>query len=242
MTDTPVVARFEPNHEGRDFVVGDLHGMYPLLGDLLARAAFDRAKDRLFSVGDLCDRGPHSEQALDYLAEPWFHACLGNHEEMLLSALRGGDLHAVTLWSMNGGDWGLELSPIKQQRFMAAFSKLPLTMEIPHSALGRIAVVHAEVPQGVAWDDFTARLETGDEKLRNHALWARSRISQAGTRKRDEGVSGVVRLFCGHTILREPLLLGNVQYLDTGAFLGASGALSMVELKRGFPLLQASGQ
>ena len=52
------VARFEENATGRDFVVGDLHGMFSHLEALLNEVAFDESADRLFSVGDLIDRGP----------------------------------------------------------------------------------------------------------------------------------------------------------------------------------------
>ena len=78
--------RFARNAAGRDFVVGDIHGMFPALRELLARAGFDEECDRLFSVGDLIDRGPRSREALEWLAQPWFHAVRGNHEQLLLDS------------------------------------------------------------------------------------------------------------------------------------------------------------
>jgi serine/threonine protein phosphatase 1 len=60
--------------------VGDIHGHFQRLQQCLEAVGFDPAVDRLFSVGDLVDRGPHSEAALDWLAQPWFHAVQGNHE------------------------------------------------------------------------------------------------------------------------------------------------------------------
>ena len=45
------------NTKGRDFVVGDLHGTIHLLQVLLEQVKFDPADDRLFSGGDLIDRG-----------------------------------------------------------------------------------------------------------------------------------------------------------------------------------------
>jgi len=75
------VARYGINTTGRDFVVGDIHGMFPALEELLASVEFDGDRDRLFSVGDLVDRGPLSKHAPDWLAHPWFIACRGNHEQ-----------------------------------------------------------------------------------------------------------------------------------------------------------------
>ena len=57
--------RFERNESGRDLVVGDIHGMFPHLSALLAQLEFDESRDRLFSVGDLVDRGPASTEAVE---------------------------------------------------------------------------------------------------------------------------------------------------------------------------------
>ena len=72
------------NGGGRDFVVGDLHGHRRLFEFELEHLGFDPACDRVFSVGDLVDRGPHALETLRLIEEPWFHAVLGNHELALL--------------------------------------------------------------------------------------------------------------------------------------------------------------
>jgi len=56
----PLIKRHPCNHQGRDFVIGDLHGCLPLLHRLLDHVRFDPAGDRVFSTGDLIDRGPFS--------------------------------------------------------------------------------------------------------------------------------------------------------------------------------------
>ena len=48
------------NAKGKDFIVGDIHGHYDLLMEGLERISFCKQNDRLFSVGDLIDRGPES--------------------------------------------------------------------------------------------------------------------------------------------------------------------------------------
>ena len=55
--------RFERNARGRDFVVGDVHGHFDTLERLLEAVDFDASADRLFSVGDLVNRGPASERS-----------------------------------------------------------------------------------------------------------------------------------------------------------------------------------
>jgi len=97
---------FEPNIKGRDFAIGDLHGSYSVLMNLLKNLNFDQSVDRMFSVGDLVDRGPSSQKCLALLYEPWFHAVLSNHEQMMLEAFDGG--YMGNFWVQNGGAWGLE--------------------------------------------------------------------------------------------------------------------------------------
>jgi len=69
----PVVCWHPANKLGRDLVVGDVHGCVDALRYLLNEIGFDGARDRLFSVGDLVDRGSDSLAALDLLDQPWFY-------------------------------------------------------------------------------------------------------------------------------------------------------------------------
>ena len=76
-----VIQKFKENWHGRDFVLGDLHGCLELLQIEMIKVGFNEETDRIFSVGDLVDRGPDSLKCLELVFEPWFHSVLGNHEE-----------------------------------------------------------------------------------------------------------------------------------------------------------------
>jgi hypothetical protein len=85
-----------------------------LLDRLLDHVRFDPACDRLFSVGDLIDRGPDSLRSLEFLEAPWFYAVKGNHEDLLLEffepyrASGRMDYWDEILTSdlrLNGGEW-----------------------------------------------------------------------------------------------------------------------------------------
>ncbi|MBS9403701.1 hypothetical protein KG088_08670 [Halomonas sp. TRM85114] len=67
-----LITKHEENTSGRDFFVGDIHGQYGLLREAMARVAFDTRRDRLFSVGNLVDRGSASFECLSLAFEPWF--------------------------------------------------------------------------------------------------------------------------------------------------------------------------
>ena len=53
-----VVRRFSTNPNGRDLIVGDLHGCVSKFRARLDEVGFDPARDRVFALGDLIDRGP----------------------------------------------------------------------------------------------------------------------------------------------------------------------------------------
>ena len=221
--------RFERNPAGRDFVVGDIHGMFASLEELLALVSFDRERDRLFSVGDLIDRGPRSRAALDWLAKPWFHPVRGNHEQFLLDS---EDRSTRALWiHYNGGAWWLECPPDEREAFVAACTALPIAIEIETSH-GRVGVVHADAPRSNSWPQFLSGLESFDERTVEHALWSRERIgADFATR-----VSGVELVICGHTPTPRVVESGNVRFIDTGAvytqFAGAR--LTMLEIEPGW--------
>lgn len=220
--------RFAGNTVGRDFVVGDVHGMFPALRELLALARFDEERDRLFSVGDLIDRGPDSRGALEWLAKPWFHAVRGNHEQLLLDS---DDPSVRDLWIQhNGGDWWLDCGPAERAAFRMACADLPIAVEIAAS-WGRVGVVHADAPRSNSWADFLSLLESGDERAVEHALWSRERVAGRSPGR----VEGVDLVVCGHTPTRRIVEVENVRFIDTGAvyrqFAGAR--LTMLEIEPG---------
>ena len=95
-----------PNLVGRDFIIGDLHGSYSIFKNLLKNISFNPEIDRIISVGDLIDRGPDSPNCLSLIREPWFHAVLANHEQMMIEKFRDG--YMGNFWFNNGGIWGIE--------------------------------------------------------------------------------------------------------------------------------------
>ena len=223
------IVRFALNKDGRDYVVGDIHGMFRQLEELLDNVKFVPERDRLFSVGDLVDRGPDSKEAMRWLAYPWFHACRGNHEQF---AIDSTDQEALDFWvRYNGGEWWLELSPDDQQTFRKAFLEMPLAMEVETGA-GVVGIVHADIPPMLSWERFTNLLRSGHQEVTLYALFSRDRIH--GTRSRKPVEGDIDRIYCGHTPVRTPVRVDNVIYIDTGACYVYEGydeaSLTMVEI------------
>lgn len=222
----PAMQRFGPNPDGRDFVVGDIHGEFERLNEQLERLKFNPDVDRLFSVGDLVDRGPDSADALDWLSYPWFHAVLGNHEAMLIDTTLNKMQLRWWLFS-NGGEWWLSQDEETRERFRAALQTLPLACEVETTGGGRVGIVHADVPAGLDWDEFVRRLES-DQEVRRDALWSRARVYADTNDPVGDPVGGVDEVYCGHTPIAATLTVGNVRFIDTGACFG--GPLTVLRI------------
>jgi serine/threonine protein phosphatase 1 len=78
--------------EGRTIAVGDVHGCSAALAALV-RAIAPTSLDTLVFLGDYIDRGPDSrgvlEQVIALAVRSTVVPLMGNHEEMLLAALKG---------------------------------------------------------------------------------------------------------------------------------------------------------
>ncbi|MGE8546951.1 metallophosphoesterase [Alcaligenes sp. Marseille-Q7550] len=220
------IPHFTLNTQGRDIAVGDVHGCFSKLEAALRRVRFDPAKDRLFSVGDLVDRGPESRQALQWLDLPWFHAICGNHELMTWRRAVGRPIQEFD-HRIHGGLWLDDCPPEEQQRIARRLQALPLAMEVD-TPEGVVGIVHADFP----YEDWSAihgpDFDASDEYV---CLWSIDRYETryAGT------VRNVRALIHGHRTTRTMLQLGNVYFIDTGGW-REGGRFTLLDLHTLKPL------
>ncbi len=246
MNTNPVHKTIEKNTQGRDFVVGDLHGCLPLLNQFMAVVGFDVAKDRMFSVGDLVDRGPESFSCLKLLREPWFFAVKGNHEQLMEDFLTNGP--TGPWWMQNGGNWFFHVDEdekllVVEDEFLPILKSLPLVMTVNMQNGGKFHVLHAELMSDKPLTDddfeidgmldFPALTESADGEA---VLWARGFFARAYSSHLDEkfmekwkkalSMDRFFRLFndklstiySGHTPMRQPTKVGGQVNLDTAAY------------------------
>lgn len=209
------VLRLPVNQNGRDFVVGDIHFKMTDLYKALKAVGFDRTVDRLIGVGDVIDRGPGVLDGLKLLGEPWFTTVAGNHEDMLIDAYRK-DPNAR--YAAHGAGWWATIDDGSKEMIINKLASLPTVIEI-ESARGLVGVVHADVPFGMQWSEFVARI--GNSQIKEVAQWSMQRVSKHNR----EGVPGIWRVCTGHTWIPRPLRLGNFLALDCSS--GGEGPLVM---------------
>jgi serine/threonine protein phosphatase 1 len=192
------------------YAIGDIHGSCGKLRALLDHCRKHRgtAEYRVVFLGDYIDRGPNSREVVDLLIDTQSQApdhaiCLmGNHEDMLLSAVNDGDHE---LWLANGGattlaSYGVGRADAIPLTHLEWFHSLPLA-----TADEKRFFVHAGVRPGVPLK----------QQREFDLLWIREPFLSD---PRDHGLYVVH----GHTPIRSgmPELRRNRLNLDTGAYFG----------------------
>lgn len=207
------VKRYTLNTRGRDFVVGDIHGCFSKVEISLEKIGFDYETDRLFCTGDLIDRGPESNQIVDFIQHPWVHSVRGNHEQLLIDIIDNQDMQELEYnIQKNGMGWFEKVKDADEiKNIRKHIGALPFVVEI-ETKHGLVGIIHAEVPIGMSWGAFTSSIRDRDHSITRSSLWGRTRIMEPN----DSSVPGINKIFCGHTVVPGITRLGNMRYVDTG--------------------------
>lgn len=200
------------------FAVGDVHGCYEKLAELIDKIDIDPDKDTLVFIGDYIDRGKESREVVDYIIKlkKWIKniVCLmGNHEFMFMNYCQGID---ELLFMENGGLQTL-LSYDQPEIWSERKASIPENHKQFFSSLEDKYVteeyifVHAGLRPGIS-------LERQDKE---DMLWIRREFINSTY---DFGK----KVIFGHTPMSRPLIEKNKIGIDTGAVYG--GKLTCVKL------------
>ena len=122
----------------RTIVVGDIHGCFDELVDLLDLLKL-QSDDWLIAAGDLIVKGPKSREVLDlFISDTHFSSVVGNHDRKIRQRMRG---EAVRL-SKEQRATLRQLEP--RERYADFLRSLPYTIDLDSHL-----VVHAGVRPGV---------------------------------------------------------------------------------------------
>jgi Calcineurin-like phosphoesterase len=198
---------------GRTIVVGDIHGCYDELVELLRKVALGE-EDRVVAVGDLVVKGEKNREVLDlFKSDPRFSAVIGNHDRALLRYWRGKKRklkreQRKANRQLDGGRGG----------YLEYLSSLPASLD-----LGSHLVVHAGLRPGVPLEEQSIKDLT---ELRT--LGRRKRESKKGTPWYNVYDGDKIVLF-GHWPSREPRRAPRAVGLDTGCVYGGALTAYVVE-------------
>ena len=123
----------------RTIVIGDLHGCFDELTDLINLIDL-RRDDRVVAVGDLIVKGPKNRELLDlFIEDKRFSSVIGNHDRKLRQHLRGEPIPLTKEQKAT-----LDQLDVQRERYSDYLRSLPFTID-----LGSHLVVHAGVRPGV---------------------------------------------------------------------------------------------
>ena len=171
--------------------ISDPHGCYYTLRRLLKKLP----DDMIALGGDLVDRGPHSAELLMWAKDNQVPTVLGNHEQMMLEAIRGwhGDskIPYNYQWEWNGGDTTI-----------ASLNKLPT-----EKILELTQWVRNLPTMYIFGEVLLSHTGHGLKANKSIALWDRSMLFPN---------DGYYRVF-GHTPQSFPQITDTYACIDTGA-------------------------
>jgi serine/threonine protein phosphatase 1 len=140
---------------GRRILIGDVHGHYDGLMQLLEAVAPD-TKDQVYFLGDLIDRGPKSAQVVSFVRQHGYTCLRGNHEQLLLDALPQGSVSqpALQAWLYSGGQSTVAsyAEPSQMLEHVDWLRSLPLYLD-----LGDLWLVHAGIHPSIPLEEQTTQ-------------------------------------------------------------------------------------
>ena len=227
----------------RRLIIGDIHGMYREMMDVLERASFNPENDILFSTGDLADRGEESVSVLRFLLSlANFFPVLGNHDKYLLSYLDDGTIEDLWYFYNGGketvGDFRRKNVQKEEKREMKEkLERIPVVRVLDNEV-----IIHGGIPEYLDYEkvlelsDLPARMQR-ECRFADDILWNRMYVRKAKYfednaigKESAMDFSGHT-LYVGHTPLPGPFFSSSFHVIDvdTGSFL-PSGCITIMDM------------
>jgi serine/threonine protein phosphatase 1 len=141
----------------RLFAIGDIHGCFDALKNIIENGIKLKKNDRLILLGDYIDRGKQSKDVVDFIIElrsSGFNivTLMGNHEVLLLDAIENEE--NLEIWIQNRGketllSFGIQSLKELDQKYIVFFKELAIVC-----VLDNFLFVHAGFNDN-AEDPFT---------------------------------------------------------------------------------------
>jgi len=207
----------------RTLVLGDLHGGFKALKQVLERSDFDYEIDRLISLGDIADGWPEVVECFDELLKIRNLVMVrGNHDQWLLDWMEDGKKPEI--WTSQGGQATLDsyakystVSSKKKNKHYNFLKKTPFYFVDEKNRL----YVHGGYKQGV-----DLKYQKGED-----LMWDRSLLKL----NVEDQIEDFKQVFVGHTSIfnhsETPIVVKKIVYMDTGG--GWEGVLSLMDVDTG---------
>ena len=223
----------------RRLAIGDIHGGYLAMLQVLERAGFDTAGDLLIGLGDYVDGWPDSHGVIKYLMElPNFKGVIGNHDLWFIEAsqeIRKNGIEVDELYHTFDYNWvsqGVKATLLSYERNLESVQSharflagLPGYLEIDDKLF-----IHGGCPQ---WNDLKNALP----QYTTYSLaWDREMFYSffKSDKKNPPVLSGFSECYIGHTSTSrfdkslKPVFCNGLWNLDQGG--GWEGKLTLMDI------------
>jgi serine/threonine protein phosphatase 1 len=204
------------------YVIGDIHGRFVALCEVIEKMSFDYDRDTLIVLGDVVDGGYDTQKVIEELLK--IKNCIlviGNHDLWALNWMKTGI--ELPVWVHQGGlatmrAYGFSYKSVPDSHIKFLESGKPYYID----SKGRVYVHGGFNPtKKVEYNDLETLV--WDRQLINYIL--------------DGNVVDYPHIFIGHTTTQfitkdtKPLTIGNLTLMDTGA--GWNGKLTAMNVDTG---------
>ncbi len=210
-------------------VIGDIHGCYYTLRNLVQKINSDYPDIPIFSVGDLVDRGNFSFEVIDFMISKKINFTVGNHDLMFYNFIKHPSSTLGTAWLYNG----YEKTVLSYDNH---FEKLSQHLELIHNSpfyfnFEDCFISHAGISKNYdkyIYDDIDSSINKLEEVFKDGIddsdgiLWTRNELLNIGKLQ-----------VVGHTRMNNITYKkqNNAVYIDTSAYTG--NMLSSVIIENG---------
>jgi len=208
-------------------VIGDIHGCFYTLRELYNKICEEYPQAKIYSVGDLVDRGRFSLETIEFIRRTGIEFTPGNHDLMFTHFFESpGSIFART-WIHNDHVPTLaayEFEPEKVWEHVELINNKPLVFNIEDCFIthaGFSSFYKKILPKGYQENLDTLIPIIDNEHYNEHGvMWNRDRLLNIGKLQ-----------IVGHTHDKEPRFdkQANALYIDTGAFRGNKLSSAIVE-------------
>jgi Calcineurin-like phosphoesterase len=199
-------------------VIGDIHGCFNTLKELVGKVKEKYPGTKIYSVGDLVDRGNFSYEVLDFVMEENIRFTCGNHDIMFYYFIKFPEHPLAKIWLYNGSENTVESYRDRFERIdehLDLISKAPLFINhedcfISHAGISKY--FKSKLPEQILENLDDLELIMRNQVTNEHGiLWTRDELI-------DIGKLQVV----GHT-RKENVMINksnNTVYVDTSVYTG----------------------
>jgi len=184
----------------KKFVIGDCHGRYKALKEVLQKAKFNYEKDILIVLGDIVDGGSNTAEVVNELLKiKNVIFIIGNHEQMFIDYVFKGD--NPSLWVNQGGantlnSYGANVIPA------TTINENPIMIDVKGMKIPNRHIKFFS--EGLYYFEFEKKLfvhggfnpkKPIQEQDPQQLIWDRSLIKYADT----NNIDNYEKIFIGHT-------------------------------------------